>query len=85
VAVILDESHEASAVRPDLGDGSEGTNVGSTLEELEPALSNAGAASSGPAPSSRVDFEKIEGQLVRVSISHDSAYCTAVALAPEMH
>jgi len=85
VAVILDESDEASAVAAELGDGSASTDGDSTTEVFQTAEPITGASSPGPALDSQVDLATIEGQIVKVSISHDGPYCTAVALAPEMH
>jgi len=31
-----------------------------------------------------IDLQDIEGQVMKISISHDAAYATAVAIAPEM-
>jgi len=85
VAIILDEPREASTVGPELAGSSDSTDERSEIGVPKATESKTGAVSSGPAPFPRVDLEDIEGQIVRVSISHDGAYCTAVALAPEMH
>jgi len=85
VAVILDELKRKTASRIELGDHS--VNIGAESAPVMPesADSDSDIASPRPATISRADFEKIEGQIVQVSISHDGGYCTAVALAPEMH
>jgi hypothetical protein len=87
VAVILDDSPKTSAVGMELEDGSESKNAkeGGAPGVPEPAELNADAASPGMASTSGVELEDVEGQLVKVSISHDGAYCAAVALAPEIH
>jgi hypothetical protein len=87
VAVILDDSPKTSAVGMELEDSSESKNAeeGGAPGVPEPADLNADAASPGMVSTSGVELEDVEGQLVKVSISHDGAYCTAVALAPVMH
>jgi len=79
LAVVLDEIEKAPGLGTEVKDGSDGTREDSTL------VVPASADSHGHPITPHVDFEEIEGQLLRVSISHDGNYCTAVALAPEMH
>ena len=85
MAVVLDDCEEETG----LGKGSKRVSVNSdgSSARIVPNSANpdVDAATPEPPPASRVEFEEIEGQIVNVSISHDGGYCTAVALAPEMH
>lgn len=85
IAVILDDPQEASAVVTNLGDGSKSADGSIAPEVPKSVESNTDSALSEPAWVFRGGLEDIEGQIVKVSISHDGEYCTAVALAPEMH
>jgi len=85
MAVVLDECKEDTGSGKSFKRISVGSDGSSARIVPNSACPDGDAATLEPPPTSRVELEEIEGQIVKVSISHDGGYCTAVALAPEMH
>jgi len=89
IAVVLDsvsdhpatngqEERESLVGQPEEGqEGDEGCEKGGMLRK-------ANGTKTLPGDMHEIKVEELEGQVVKISISHDGHYATAVAIAPEM-